>query len=93
MPKETVSQRYTTLAPDDAESSMETVEVGWDKDGEHVTIRHGLTFRRWDDEAARLVVDQRPEAFSTSIDLTHRQLNDLIRALRKARDGAFGADA
>lgn len=81
MPKEIIHSRY----PDPEDGPRESlVHVGWTREHEHV-------------EVATIVPDERkldttPEGNGWFVQLDRSGINRLIRALRQARDQAFGRD-
>lgn len=93
MPKETIRGLSRGTSDDDRTTH---VEVGWNKDmdvqiGVHLPHK-SLTFIDIDPATGQ----HKPvaELFdSLWADLTRQQINQLIRALRKARDAAYGSDA
>jgi hypothetical protein len=81
MPKETIK---------DEQNPVRAVEVGWQRDG---TVQIGTT-----DQASPLTypADSSMPGLPMSGFFAHLDragCNRLIRAVRRARDGAFGADA
>lgn len=80
MPKETIQSRYAGESFDAPEPHL---HVGWTRDRDHVEV----ATRAGGDYADDL---KRPGLF---VQLDRDGINRLIRALRKARDAAFGADA
>lgn len=82
MPKETTAQSRN-LADDGSVLSVDTVAVVWGA-GESVQIRLGQA-------GVESRVHEGRVQYSPS--LTRHQINDTIRALRKARDSVFGKDA
>jgi len=59
--------------------------VSWSKEGEYLQIATV--------EDDGVVLEPTPEGNGWFVTLDRKGANDLIRALRRARDGAFGADA
>lgn len=84
MPKEIIASKYDGLTDQDGNLVPEPhVHVGWSREPGHVE----LATRVGGDYADDLT---RPGVFSQ---LDRDGINRLIRALRKARDAAFGSDA
>jgi len=78
MPKETIAMN-APLDPDAAASPAWSLTVGWSTDpGGSVQVGADIA---GDYEAGQFFHLERP------------QINNMIRALRKARDAAFGSDA
>ena len=82
MPKEYINNRYFGQDVDGAPIDESAVKVGWSREAEHVEVAvirdYGLGGDGSGDWHAQM---------------DRAGLNRLIRALRKARDAAFGADA
>lgn len=88
MPQESTYQK--TL---DTDAVNKSIDIAWTKEYEHVQIGtrfHGTEFHF----TLEAPVDTKGPYDSLHVTLTTRkQVNDVIRVLRKARDQAFGADA
>jgi hypothetical protein len=91
MPKETVSRTLTDL-DDDGKKETYEISVGWSKD-EAIEVRTERSVDRWATDGTFGLTEYPAESSSSSLPLTRRQVNELIRALRKARDSAYGPDA
>lgn len=93
MPKEVIRGNPIGSSDDDRTTH---VEVGWNKDmdvqiGVHLPFK-SLAFINIDPASGQH--DPVTELFNSLwADLSRQQINQLIRALRKARDQAYGADA
>lgn len=79
MPKELITRRPATV-----DSNETLVKVGWNRKAEYVQV-------------ATLAPDDRPlqptpEGNGWHVDMDRESINRLIRALRRARDQAFGRD-
>lgn len=94
MPKETVYNYYAKATPDGADVHPEYLHIGWTPGMEHVEVASvqpkGKVYL-FDEEAKeyRDVDAMTPGWF---IQLDRGGINATIRALRKARDAAFGSD-
>lgn len=78
MPKERV---YTVPNPD---GSFVTFDIGWNS--EHGGVSLGVSkYIAYDDNTP-----DTPYEYVCGNELTYKQINALIKNLRKARDGAFG---
>lgn len=80
MPKELV---YSANPESDV---VEHVAVGWTKDRD---VQLGV----WAGKQVTLTIDGQPSDPSLWMDMDRSQINRMIRALRRARDSAYGADA
>lgn len=86
MPKEIVVSHgpriFDESGREEPQSEQGLVQVGWNGETEHVQVvtfaRHPVTYET--------VFDGR------YVDLERREINQLIRHLRRARDQAFGRD-
>jgi hypothetical protein len=81
------------LKPDQVLREEPSLDVHWNRDGEYVQIAIDAPTdwwkRFWDSHKD----DKEVIAFSAFTDrLTRREINDLIKTLRRARDAAYGAD-
>jgi hypothetical protein len=87
MPKEMI--RGTTVLFEDDESLRETpvVDVRWDRESGYFQI-----VTRAQEAEVCLPEEEIPVRFGYWVTLDRRGTNDLIRALRRARDQAFGRD-
>lgn len=65
---------------------VEHVAVGWTKDRD---VQLGV----WAGKQVTLTIDGQPSDPSLWMDMDRTQINRLIRALRRARDSAYGLDA
>lgn len=82
MPKEQVHSRFAREYP----ATEASLSIGWGRDSEHVEV---ATIHP--DEGA--VLHPTPEGNGWFVQLDRNGINRAIRALRRARDQAFGADA
>ena len=86
MPKVYIEDQWTGSDDDEvAEGSSARVKVGWSKEGEHVQIATVAP----DESQLRPT----PEGNGWFVQLDRAGINRLIRALKKARDDAYGKDA
>lgn len=81
MPKELIYQNEEYRDHPDARPA---VRVGWSREVGHVEIATIMP----DDS----VLEPTPEGNGWFVQLTRREINEMIRVLRKARDQAFGRD-
>jgi len=85
MPKEMIPDRYTGSDDDAvAEGSPTQVRVGWSKETGHVEVATVAP--------DHMVLEPTPEGNGWFVQMDRAGLNRLIRALRTARDQAFGRD-
>lgn len=85
MPKEIITSKYEGMTDPDGKVVPEPIiHVGWSREPGHVELatRAGGDYDEVD--------EHRPGIFAQ---LDRAGINRLIRALRKARDAAYGADA
>ena len=83
MPKERIYSTKFVPEDDQHPAPRLAVQVSWSKEQEHLQV---ATI-----DAA--LPEDGEEGIGWFVSLDRRQINDLIRVLRRARDGAFGADA
>lgn len=83
MPKEKIDPRNRRRS---AEHPEPLIEVRWGKETAHVQV-----VTRMEDDTHRLEPTVEGNGWFATLD--REQINRLIRALRRARDQAFGADA
>lgn len=91
MPRETVSHgEIQTMSDMDGGNARvcgtPSLSVRWDRDHEYVQVQLDADPEFW----KQIVKDNCPTA--TSNVLSRKELNHLIRTLRRARDAAYGSD-
>ena len=92
MPKEVIYNQYSRATPSGLDTNPEYLHIGWTPGSEHVEVAsvhpHGALSLQEGGEW-HSVDGPTPGWF---IQLDRQGINAAIRALRKARDAAYGAD-
>lgn len=89
MPKEVIQWGGTTRLEDDESVILHTeptLQVKWFHDPDHVQVQFDVS----PEYLAQMVADNCPTV--TSNILSRREINHMIKTLRRARDAAYGAD-
>lgn len=81
MPKELIHDNTPLPEGDGEQSTPYAIQVGWDRVG-YAQIG-----------TVNLQAEEHTPEHGWFVDLDRRMVNDLIRLLQRARDGAFGKDA
>jgi hypothetical protein len=94
MPKEAIYNYYARATPDGLDVHPEYLHVGWTPGMEHVEVAsvqpNGKIYLL--DEQAKEYRDINAHTPGWFVQLDRAGINAMIRALRKARDSAFGSD-
>ena len=89
MPKETVYSD-DVLFEDDAESVV--AEVRWGRETAHVELVTRAVIKSTGESVEKSRYPDQPFEAGVHMGMNRKQINDLIRNLRRARDQAFGRD-